>query len=432
MKKCVSKGLSILLSMALLFAMLPSFSGLMASAETGLEVESQVQGAQNTSVNTEISGRWDEISTLFDCYKHADFSPFLKKGEDGKIITDDSRKATFDDNATEYTISSAEELAGLMVIVNESGYNVTLTDKNLTKVNFMGTQSFAGKIINLSEDIDLSAKEWVPIGKDNNHPFNATFQGKVNTDVKDYIKITGMRIGTEDSTARYEYAGLIGLYNGPLISNINIISTPEKPSEIYISKVDTIYVGGIVGYAYNFAKMNKCYNEGKIIVKDVNYAYVGGIVGSTDNYSTQIISKCDNTGAITVKNANYAYVGGIAGSIDNYSTQEIDDCFNRGEIMVNTISDNGYAGGIVGLANSSIKNCCNTGTISGNYAGGIAGSVGANNSSFCSINLDIRACYNAGATSGKYAGGIVGDVDNSNIKIYKCYYLDENGIWIDC
>lgn len=62
------------------------------------------------------------------------------------------------DNADNFTISDAADLAGLAALVN-SGKN------------------FSGKTVNLDADIDLSGYNWTPIGTSSTNSFKGTFNG---------------------------------------------------------------------------------------------------------------------------------------------------------------------------------------------------------------------------------------------------------------
>ena len=79
-------------------------------------------------------------------------------------------------------------------------------------------------------------------------------------------------------------------------------------------------------------------------------------------------------------------------------------------------------------SNVNIKNCYTTGTISGNYAGGIAGYLTAtsgNGSIDASANCKITNCYSRGAITGTAAGGIYGYkasfTSNSTASAINCY-----------
>ena len=62
----------------------------------------------------------------------------------------------------------------------------------------------------------------------------------------------------------------------------------------------------------------------------------------------------------------------MAGGILGTSGENIENCYNLGNVKC---SGNGYAGGIVGGNSEKVNNCYNKGKVSGNYVGGIAGSI---------------------------------------------------------
>jgi hypothetical protein len=68
-----------------------------------------------------------------------------------------------DPSATSFTISTAEQLAGLAKLVND------------------GTTNFNGKTINLGADIDLENIEWIPIGSYYGTWFGGVFDGTEKT-----------------------------------------------------------------------------------------------------------------------------------------------------------------------------------------------------------------------------------------------------------
>ena len=72
---------------------------------------------------------------------------------------------------------------------------------------------FSGKTVTLTDDIDLSAYEWVPIGTQAN-PFCGTFDGGNHT-------ISGMSITVSETNT---IAGLFGIVQNAVIQNVNLIN----------------------------------------------------------------------------------------------------------------------------------------------------------------------------------------------------------------
>ncbi len=140
--------------------------------------------------------------------------------------------------------------------------------------------------------------------------------------------------------------------------------------------------------------------------------------GSTDNYSYQGLfgyvrgqsatnkAVIENVGIIDSNIQGYQEVGGVVGQADSST---ITNCYNTGSVS----GDSSAVGGVVGCASSStITNCYNTGSVSGSStAGGVVGYA---------YESDIANCYNTGSVSGSSpAGGVVGDANNTTIE--NCY-----------
>ena len=137
---------------------------------------------------------------------------------------------------------------------------------------------------------------------------------------------------------------------------------------------------------------------------DGNTNYVGlfGCVGSGGNVS--------NVGIVDSYFNGKQSVGGVCG--ENYGT--IKNCYNTG-----AVSGNGYyAGGVCGNNyNSTIQNCYNTGAVSGQWkVGGVCGE---------NYNSTIQNCYSTGTVSGwDKIGGVCGYNDGSTIT--NCYFDSDN------
>ena len=125
-------------------------------------------------------------------------------------------------------------------------------------------------------------------------------------------------------------------------------------------------------------------------------------------------------GSVTHSSGDGVAYGGIVGFADSST---IENCTNRC-----TVTGNWYAGGIVGWStDSDIIGCANFGNISspsfsGAFSGGICGKIGGQNDAD-GIDATIRDCYNVGMVSGIYVGGITGQSDSEHIDILiaNCY-----------
>ncbi len=234
----------------------------------------------------------------------------------GNIDTD-----WYNESKTEFTISTAAELAGLAKLVNDY------------------TEDFQDKTIKLTRDITLNEnvlnengelngdgsnlKQWTPIGK-SGAPFFGAFDGQGHI-------ISGIYISNSS-----DYQGLFGYVDGGTIQNVTVADSYIKGDQ---------YVGGIVGYNDSDSKVSNCSYSGTVTGTGA-YAYVGGIVGANNSGGT--VSNCSNSGKVTGTSSN-AYVGGIVGN--NYGT--VSNCSNCGDVS------GGNMGGIVRYNGfgSEVSNC---------------------------------------------------------------------------
>ncbi len=334
-----------------------------------------------------------------------------------------SDKATYGDGSASnpYKISSAEDLAGLSWLVYTKGQS----SNPLKTSDYSGNYIFRGKYFIQTEDIDLSAHVWQPIGiaytrdgTSRSNYFAGSYDGGNHT-VSDIFTPAGTGNG-------YSYQGLFGYVSSSsssytvTIQNIGIINSVIQGSN---------YVGGVVGRAYtgvnsSFITITNCYNAGDVTSTAAGDSYVGGVVGYANaRYSSSFITitNCYNTGAVT---GSGDYVGGVVGrAYASSGAITITNCYNAGDVTSTAASDYFSVGGVVGDASSNvtITNCYNTGAVSGDsYVGGVVGVVSS------SVTITITNCYNTGDVtgSGNHVGGVVGYASvssNVTITITNCY-----------
>ena len=229
------------------------------------------------------------------------------------------------------TIGSASELAQFCYNVNHG-------------------KSYSGQTITLTADIDLSGKDWTPIGTTTNE-FSGTFNGQGHT------------VGNMSITSYYTMNGLFGYIAGAAISNLSVSGSitvggngtgaiaalaDGSPSTIQNchSSVDintsTGAVGGIIGYAASgMLSITNCCNTGNI---SSNNNAIGGICGSTRS----VVTNCYNTGNISGND----HVGGIAGVAEDFGCTVL-NCYSTG-----VVSGHSNVGGIVGLLNGAALSHC--------------------------------------------------------------------------
>ena len=227
-----------------------------------------------------------------------------------EVVGDSAPETGYTISGNKVEISSAQGLAWFAKQVNE------------------GTESFADKTVLLTQTIDLSGYEWVPIGTQS-HPFNGTFDGQSYT-------ISGMGITVSGNNT---VAGLFGCISNGTVQNVKLAGAKITGE---VTGSTEYYIGGIA--AANKAMRSKdankitvtnCEVELEITLNASSTAgvYIGGIIGWTDSNwsgsgaeikSTTSDLTLDYTGAI--KNYN-AYVGGFIGRIGYYNGSfTIEEC----------------------------------------------------------------------------------------------------------
>lgn len=292
-----------------------------------------------------------------------------------------------------YLIESAEHLAFLSYIVNK-GIN--------TK----------GLYFEMTTDIDLNGSEdlpWFPIGMGNRWYSDDGCDRTIDPSYNAINVFEGHFDGGGHSIYNLyveglDYAGLFGY-----VSNGYNEGTSIKNVTIENGYVNGAYSGGIVGGCQGTVFITNCNNNAEINGTIV----AGGIVG----FGSKAIRNCYNTGHIT----STSKAGGIAGM----QAKAITECFNAGDITI----EGELAGGIIGLFSSgiiTIKNCYNTGDLSGQATNGMGGIAGYISGSYS----EVLNCYNVGSLTneGGTMGGLYGN-GNPNCVSSNVYYLNTCGGW---
>lgn len=212
-----------------------------------------------------------------------------------------------------YTVTSADGLMNIAELVNggKSDINITLT-----------------------ADIDLTGKDWTPIGTDYDNSYKGTFDGGGHT-------ITGLTFTTND-----EFAGLFGWLNrAGSVKNVVMEGVQITSNQIYGGSI-----GGVVGYGWG--TIENCSVSGSVS----GTVYVGGVVGVQIGGS---ITGCSSSA--TVKGT--VDVGGVAGQTNSSAT--LTACYATGNVIIEMDPKKNIAGGsLVGMnAGSSLLACYATGNV---------------------------------------------------------------------
>ena len=239
-----------------------------------------------------------------------------------------------------YTVTSADGLMNVAKLVNGGK-----TDINIT----------------LDKNIDLTGKDWTPIGTSFDNSYTGTFDGGGHT-------ITGLTFTTND-----EDAGLFGWLNrAGTVKNVVMEGVQITSNQIYGGSI-----GGVVGYSWGTIENCAVSGSGSGTV------YVGGVVGAQIDGS---ITGCSSSA--TVK--GMVDVGGVAGQTNSSAT--LTACYATGNVTLEIDPKKNIAGGgLVGMnAGSSLLACYATGNVTstGSSTGNvhIGGFLGDNYTT-------VTACY---------------------------------------
>ena len=212
-----------------------------------------------------------------------------------------------------YTVYNADGLLNVAELVNGGK-----TDINIT----------------LTADIDLTGKDWTPIGTDYDNSYKGTFDGGGHT-------ITGLTFTTND-----EFAGLFGWLNrAGTVKNVVMEGVQITSNQIYGGSI-----GGVVGSGWG--TIENCSVSGSVS----GTVYVGGVVGVQIGGS---ITGCSSSA--TVKGT--VDVGGVAGQTNSSAT--LTACYATGNVTIEIAPKKNIAGGgLVGMnAGSSLLACYATGNV---------------------------------------------------------------------
>ena len=186
----------------------------------------------------------------------------------------------------------------------------------------------------LTADIDLTGKDWSPIGTNFYNSYTGTFDGGGHT-------IMGLTVTTND-----QYVGLFGrLGRAGTVKNVVM-------EGIQITCNHRLgYAGGVAGFSWG-GTIENCSVSGSVS----GTVYVGGVVGVQIGGS---ITGCSSSA--TVKGT--VDVGGVAGQTNSSAT--LTACYATGNVIIEMDTKKNIAGGsLVGMnAGSSLLACYATGNV---------------------------------------------------------------------
>ena len=211
-----------------------------------------------------------------------------------------------------YTVTSADGLMNIAKLVNGGK-----TDINIT----------------LTADIDLTGKDWTPIGTSFSNKYTGTFDGGGHT-------IKGLTVTTNDQfVGLFGSIGYAGTVKNVMMEDVQITSNRSSG-----------FAGGVAGYSDG--TIENCSVSGSVS----GTVYVGGVVGAQRDHP---ITGCSSSA--TVKGT--VYVGGVAGQTNGGAT--LTACYATGNVIIEIApKKNISGGGLVGMnGGKGVRACYATGNV---------------------------------------------------------------------
>lgn len=292
-----------------------------------------------------------------------------------------------------YLIDSAADLALFSAMVNDGN-------------------TFLGKYLVQTADIDLSGKQWIAIGGYVSVGSSKAFLGNYNGG---YYNVSNLTIDTSNAVFNSYIYTTQGLF-GYVAAVFDESMADSGYTEINGQKIHNGLTTGVVR-ALNLDNVN--------IVTGGNYNNVGSVAGINNG----LIEDCTvESGSVTASPTNDAYIGGIVGTV---RSGDIRNCFNFAS--VSALSGTSSVGGVAGRTaidsgsgepnskyrNTTVFNLINKGKVTGNNnVGGIIGISSGISTSIHGGHYRISGLANAGEiylTGGGNAGGLIGNLTTGNV-----------------
>jgi len=198
----------------------------------------------------------------------------------------------YDTTGTEFTITTAEQLAGFARLVKNGEYK---SRKNIKLVNNIALNDTA----NWERWADSApANKWTPIDGESNWNFSGTFDGAG-------FAICGVYVSISKEDDENQYAGLFGGHSGT-IKNLGVVASYVKGGERGYS------VGGLAGKVSD-GEITNCYASVNVV--GGRASVVGGLVGEI--YRSWIANSYV-TGNVTTVDSNATVGGFVGGSNEGY------------------------------------------------------------------------------------------------------------------
>ena len=252
----------------------------------------------------------------------------------GKVFVYKMKNATDWQAGGEYTytvsLAAAKDLG--YTIESNGSYTVTSAD-GLMNVAELVKGGKTDINITLTADIDLTGKNWTPIGTSFSNKYTGTFDGGGHT-------IKGLTVTTYD-----QFVGLFGS-----IGNAGTVKNVMMEDVQITSNRSSGFAGGVAGYSDG--TIENCSVSGSVS----GTVYVGGVVGAQWEGS---ITGCSSSA--TVK--GMVHVGGVVGQTNGSAT--LTACYATGNVTLEIDPRKNIAGGsLVGFnGGNGVRACYATGNV---------------------------------------------------------------------
>lgn len=263
----------------------------------------------------------------------------------------------YNSSQDEFTISTAEELAGVAQLV-------------------IGGNTFLNKTFIIDADINLDGNLWTPIGQDNNLPFSGTVEGNdhiisnlwINLPGDDFVGLFGFTSNASFTNIQVDTANIIGFDNtGTLVANLFDNGSIENCSAINVTVTGNNNTGGLVGGFLTHSSILKSHAIGDV----TGAVQVGGLAGT--GWDEIVINDCYSEGTVSASVLAGGLVGAFVFSFTGAST--ISNSYSRSSVVASDEQAGGLIGG--GVNALTVTSSYATGTVSSlNFAGAIIGQWG--------------------------------------------------------
>lgn len=217
---------------------------------------------------------------------------------------------------------------------SSSTYTVaTVADLVWLQQQVSNGNTFSGKTVKLTSDLDLGGMEWTPIDG-----FKGTFDGSKGTKAADdNYTISNFTVNVN------ECGGLFGSVNGKIL-NVNVENATVTSNH---------YAGALVGYAYG--RIENCHAENVTVTTEpelINGKYdngdkAGAIVGYICGEPMSYLLNCSATNSTITA---YRDLGAVAGCISGTMTVEGNTAKNC-KVVLDQVIDGEYGGSSTANAN---------------------------------------------------------------------------------